>query len=182
MTKDYIDLDVRPILRDGGEPFGKIMETIATLEPEQGLRLYVTFKPVPLFHALATKGFAYEATEIGGGDWEVLFSRITSGRKDDGHKPQPAHAAPAPDSHVWPDPVRSMDNRDLEPPEPMVRILAALEAMQEGEILSALLCRKPTFLIPEIEKRGHTWRGDFEPDGKTYKILVCVGGSGDDAA
>lgn len=182
MTEDYIDLDVRPILRDGGEPFGKIMETIAALGPEQGIRLYATFKPVPLFHALATKGFVHEAREIGGGDWEVQFSRAANDRVDDGQPPQPTRTADARDPQAWPDPVQSMDNRDLEPPEPMVQILAALETMQEGEVLSALLCRKPTFLIPEIEKRGHIWRGDFEPDGKTYKILVCVGGTGDEAA
>jgi TusA-related sulfurtransferase len=68
-----------------------------------------------------------------------------------------------------------MDNRDLDPPEPMVRILAATEAMANGEVLSALLCREPMFLLPELAKRGHAWRGAFEPDGKTYKILIRVG-------
>lgn len=182
MTEDYIDLDVRPILRNGGEPFGKIMETVAALGPQQGLRLYATFKPVPLFHALAAKGFVYEAREIGGGDWEVQFSRASTDQADDGQPAQPARTAPARHPHAWPDPVQSMDNRDLDPPEPMARILAALEAMKEGEVLSALLCRKPAFLIPEIERRGHTWQGDFEPDGQTYKILVRVGETGDKVA
>jgi TusA-related sulfurtransferase len=71
--------------------------------------------------------------------------------------------------------VQHLDNRELDPPEPMVRILAATEAMKEGEVLSALLCREPIFLLPELAKRGHAWRGGFEPDGKTYKILVRVG-------
>ena len=56
-----------------------------------------------------------------------------------------------------------------------MRILAATEAMKEGEVLSALLCREPMFLIPELTKRGHAWRGGFEPDGKTYRILVRIG-------
>lgn len=173
MTEDYIDLDVRPILRDGGEPFSKIMETVATLGPAQGLRLYAPFEPVPLFHALAARGFVYEAREIDGGDWEVQFRRATSDQAD--NAPPPPRANPIGDSRAWPNPVQSMDNRELEPPEPMVRILAALETMRKGEVLSALLCREPIFLIPEIEKRGHAWQGNFEPDRTTYKILVRVG-------
>jgi TusA-related sulfurtransferase len=72
-------------------------------------------------------------------------------------------------------PSQHLDNRDLDPPEPMVRILAAIESMKQGEVLSALLCREPTFLLPELAKRGHRWRGGFEPDGTTYKIYIKVG-------
>jgi TusA-related sulfurtransferase len=75
-----------------------------------------------------------------------------------------------------------MDNRDLDPPEPMVRILAATEALREGEVLSALLCREPIFLLPELAKRGHAWRGAVEGDGKTYRILIRVGAAGKEAA
>jgi TusA-related sulfurtransferase len=170
MTTQFIDVDVRPTLRAGGEPFGEIMATIAQLQPGQGLRLLATFEPVPLFHVLGSKGFSHEAREIGGGDWEVLFSPATA--------TAPVDTAPgksASDNGAWPSPVQEMDNRDLDPPEPMVRILAATEAMANGEVLSALLCREPMFLLPELAKRGHAWRGGFEPDGKTYKILIRVG-------
>jgi hypothetical protein len=54
--------------------------------------------------------------------------------------------------------------------------------MQEGEVLSALLCREPIFLLPELAKRGHAWRGGFEDDGSTYRILVRVGAAGTSAA
>jgi TusA-related sulfurtransferase len=83
--------------------------------------------------------------------------------------------APAADISDWPAPVQELDNRELDPPEPMVRILAATESLKEGEVLSALLCREPIFLIPELAKRGHSWRGGFEPDGKTYRIFVRAG-------
>lgn len=73
MTETFVELDVRPILRSGGEPFGEIMGAIAGLEPGQGLRLLATFKPVPLFNVLGARGFAHEARELADGDWEVLF-------------------------------------------------------------------------------------------------------------
>ena len=171
MPGAFVDLDVRPILRTGGEPFQKIMETVATLAPGQGLRLLATFKPVPLFSVLGSKGFSHEDRELEGGDWEVLFRPTPSASAA---RKEPS-AAPAPDTASWPEPVQHLDNRELDPPEPMVLILAATEAMKEGEVLSALLCREPIFLIPELAKRGHAWRGGFEPDGQTYKILVRIG-------
>ncbi len=171
MTTTFMDVDVRPTLRAGGEPFGEIMAAVNTLPPGQGLRLLATFKPVPLFHVLGSKGFTHEAREIGGGDWEVLFS--PSGA--DAEETAPATAASS--DEAWPKPAREMDNRDLDPPEPMVRILAATEEMQPGDVLSALLCREPMFLLPELAKRGHAWRGAFEPDGTTYHILIRVDGA-----
>ena len=68
-----VDLDLRPMLRAGGEPFEKIMETVAALGPGQGLRVFATFKPTPLLLVLESKGFAHEAKELDGGEWEVLF-------------------------------------------------------------------------------------------------------------
>ncbi|HET7606382.1 MAG TPA: DUF2249 domain-containing protein [Sphingomicrobium sp.] len=171
MTTEMIDLDVRPTLRNGGEPFQEIMQAVGALQPGQGLRLLATFKPVPLFTVLGSKGFSHEEKEIGGGDWEVLF-RPTEGAAEPGS----AATATSSDDGDWAAPARTMDNRDLDPPEPMVRILAATEEMSGGEVLSALLCREPVFLLPELAKRGHAWRGDFEPDGTSYKILIRVNG------
>lgn len=176
MTTSFVELDIRPILRAGGEPFQKIMENVAALAPGQGLRLFATFKPAPLFSVLGSKGFSHEAQELEGGDWEVLF-RPTEAASDRGLK-----SAAASNALNWPEPARELDNRDLDPPEPMVRILAAAENMREGQVLSALLCREPLFLIPELAKRGHAWRGGFERDGKTYKILVRVGAAKEAAA
>jgi uncharacterized protein (DUF2249 family) len=169
MSTTFVDVDVRPILRSGGEPFQQIMEAVAALTPGQGLRLFATFKPTPLLSVLGSKGFSYEATELEGGDWEVLF------RRADNAAPGLAPATAAADTSEWPDAVQELDNRELDPPEPMVRILSATEALKDGEVLSALLCREPIFLLPELAKRGHAWRGAFEPDGKTYKILVRIG-------
>ncbi|WEX08594.1 DUF2249 domain-containing protein [Chelativorans sp. AA-79] len=169
MTMTFVDLDVRPILRAGGEPFEEILSAVAALGPGEGLRLLATFEPVPLFSVLGAKGYSHEARELEAGDWEVLF------RPTGVEKPSEAEVSiAAGDGEEWPEPVTEMDNRDLDPPEPMVRILAATETMKEGEVVSALLCREPVFLFPELEKRGHCWRGGFEPDGKTYRILVRV--------
>jgi TusA-related sulfurtransferase len=172
MQAAFVDLDVRPVLRAGGEPFEAIMDALAGLEPGQGLRLLVSFKPVPLFAVLGSRGFSHEEKVLEGGDWEVLFRPMPSAASPE---TEPASTVSTQDTADWPEPAQHLDNRELDPPEPMVRILAATESMNEGEVLLALLCREPIFLLPELAKRGHAWRGDFEPDGRTYKILVRVG-------
>jgi uncharacterized protein (DUF2249 family) len=177
MAGTFVDLDVRPILRAGGEPFDKIMIAVSTLKPGQGLRLLATFKPTPLLSVLGAKGFTHQCKELEGGDWEVLFTPPDAGSARD----TSTTISPEEDS-AWPDPVQQLDNRELDPPEPMVRILAAVESMKQGDVLSALLCREPIFLFPELAKRGHRWRGAFEPDGKTYKVLIRVGNAQEAAA
>ena len=160
----YIDVDVRPILRAGGEPFSVIMAALERLEPGQGLRLYATFKPLPLFAVMADKGFAHSASEIHGGEWEVLFTPADTTPAARSSRAQPAES--------WPEPVVLLDNRDLDPPEPMVRILGAAEQLAPGQTLSALLRREPVFLFPHLEKRGYQWLGGFTPDGSTYELTV----------
>jgi uncharacterized protein (DUF2249 family) len=161
---EYIDVDVRPILRAGGEPFSVIMAALERLEPGQGVRLYAPFKPAPLFAVMADKGFAHSARALDAGEWEVLFTPAAT--------QPPASPVGTPAFDDWPEPAVRLDNRDLEPPEPMVRILAAAEKLRPGETLSALLRREPVFLFPQLEKRGYRWLGGFSPDGATYELTV----------
>lgn len=172
MSIPPLDLDVRPILRAGDEPFGAIMEAVAGLAPGQSLRLLAPFKPAPLFGVLGARGFEPSAREIGGGDWEVLFTPQAAATPP----PAPA-AANGAEPDLWPEPSIELDNRDLEPPEPMVRTLEVLERMAPGETLAAILPREPIFLIKELETRGHRWRGATTDDGG-YRIVVLAGEAG----
>lgn len=75
MTEDsLVTVDVRETLKSGGEPFSDIMKAVAALKPGQGVKLLAIFKPVPLFSVMASKGFSHSEREIGGGDWEVVFT------------------------------------------------------------------------------------------------------------
>lgn len=170
MNNQPYDLDVRPILRAGGEPFSAIMQAVAALTPGQSLRLLATFKPLPLFEVLGARGFAAAARDIGNGDWEVLFTPIDAA----GVQPMQRAASSFDPPDDWLSPAMEIDCRELVPPEPMVKVLEAVEALASGEILGALLPREPRFLFPELEKRGHAWRGDKRPDG-SYWIAIRRG-------
>lgn len=66
-------LDVREDLRQGREPFTKIMETVRNLAPEEALELIAPFEPRLLYLVLAEHGFSHEATQDPDGSWRVLF-------------------------------------------------------------------------------------------------------------
>ena len=158
------ELDVRPILKAGDEPFSTIMEAVARLEPGQSLRLLAPFKPVPLFGVLGARGFEPHAREIGDGDWEVLFSPAGSAPGDPETKDPYAGLE-------WPEPRVELDNRNLDPPEPMARTLEAVETLAPGETIAALLPREPLFLFEELKARGHDWRGTLTADG-SFRIVI----------
>ena len=130
------DLDVRPILRDGGEPFAEIMAAVAALGPQQVLRLRAIFEPAPLYGALGRKGFQHWTERLAEDDWMVWF-----------HRPA----------------AIELDVRGMEPPEPMVRTLEALERLAPGERLVQVNQRVPKFLLPELDARGFTY--DIQEEG-----------------
>ncbi len=162
-----LTLDVREELRNGGEPLPRILKAVASLAPGQALRLLATFEPLPLYAVLGRKGFDHEAMCHDGKNWEVLFSPQAP-------RPEPASpAAPVSKESCaggWPKPSTYLDNRGLEPPEPMIRILDALEHLGPGEVLEALNERDPVFLYPELQARGaaiHT-----EKVGEGVRLLI----------
>lgn len=170
-----LTVDVREELRKGGEPLPRILQAVKTLAPGQALRLLATFEPLPLYAVLGRKGFGHSATRHGEGDWEVLFEPQAAGAAEPA---KPASAAPASGASAvsgWPKPTAHLDNRGLPPPEPMVRILDALEHLGAGEVLEALNEREPVFLYPELQARGaaiHT-----EKTGEGVRLLIRRAGA-----
>lgn len=166
-----LTLDVREELRNGGEPLPRIMATVRALKSDQPLRLLATFEPLPLYAVLARKGFDHSAVRLGEGDWEVLFTPGTGQASsvpgtETTASPSAADSPAAADAdRVWPAPATSLDNRGLPPPEPLVRILDALEHLGPGEVLEAINERDPVFLYPELEARGAAIRVDHRADG-----------------
>ncbi len=66
--------DARPVIAAGGEPFGDIMTAVAALADEEELVVIAPFEPVPLEGMLSSRGFSYDAVDVGG-DWRVTFRR-----------------------------------------------------------------------------------------------------------
>ncbi|WIJ26901.1 DUF2249 domain-containing protein [Devosia sp. RR2S18] len=161
-----LELDVRPILRNGGEPFSAIMGAVNALAAGQRLRLFVTFRPEPLFEVMAKKGFSNEAMALQGGDWQIVFTPTAA-------KP-PGGSADNP--NTWDDPKHYLDCTEMELSEAETIVLDRLASMPEGEVLFAIFMGEPTSFFSTLKGRGHAQVGDFAEDGQTYRLLIRSGG------
>lgn len=170
MLSRFKDLDVRPILREGGEPFPAIMQAVQTLEPDEGLRLLATFRPTPLLAVMARRGYEAEVNELAEGEWEVLFTPVSTSVA------KVSLSLGAEEAAGWPDPLWQLDLVGLEPPVPMEKILSRISLMEPGEVLFAVFSDQPVFLMLELDKHGHQWVGKSDESGNTYRMLVRVGG------
>ena len=168
---DIIQLDVRDDLKKGLEPFSKIMDATAKLQPGQNLLLLAPFEPKPLFDVLAKHGFSHSERQMEGGDWEVLFTRDgknnSEPQKNENKRPVVENSAlRAPHSAIV-----EVDARGLEPPQPMVKILEMIAALPDGAELRARTDRRPMHLYAQLESRGFTGQTEEQNDGSFITII-----------
>jgi uncharacterized protein (DUF2249 family) len=173
MSHTTVKLDVREDIRNGREPFGKVMQTVARLKDSEQLLLIAPFEPAPLYAVLAQQGFSRQSKPTATGDWEVLFTRGPGASAD------PSATAASfqqqgvskPRSCSGP-PVLEVDARGLEPPQPLVKILEALATLPEDARLRALTDRRPMHLYPQLEARGFVGKSEEQKDG-SFVTHVC---------
>ncbi len=63
-----------------------------------------------------------------------------------------------------------LDVRDLEPPQPMVKVIKALEDLKEGEVLEVLGSRPFTHLLPRLRELGF----EYELKEKEGEYLLRI--------
>lgn len=64
-----------------------------------------------------------------------------------------------------------LDNRGLEPPQPMMRTLTRLEKMIKGEKLTIINDRRPMFLYEHLDELGYKYTTTPNSDG-SFKIEI----------
>lgn len=64
-----------------------------------------------------------------------------------------------------------IDARDLEPPEPLERVLQTLALLRPGQSIRLLLPREPFPLYPILAARGYGHVTNMDVDG-SYVILI----------
>ena len=76
-TPDHktVTLDVREDIRQGREPFEKIMAAVDQLQPDETLLLINSFEPRPLYRVMVRNGFTHWAEQTADGDWKIYFRR-----------------------------------------------------------------------------------------------------------
>ena len=129
------------------------------------LHLRAIFEPAPLFTVLGKRGFAHESTAHSADDWSVFFWKAAT-------PPAQSDVPPSGDDVPPADATTSyLDVRGLEPPEPMMRTLTALETLSAGRTLVQINARVPRFLLPVLAERGFAWEVDESRDDR---VLVRI--------
>jgi uncharacterized protein (DUF2249 family) len=172
-----IILDVRPLLAAGNSPCQAIDESITRVPKDGTLVLLVPFEPVPLYDKLRAHGFSHTSEQLPGNLWRVTFHHNQSATQTSA---APVCGCSGPDlaRSALADPQNAhlkIDARRLEPPEPMVRILEALERLPEHGTLEAHTDRKPVHLLALLRSRDCSARSDTQPDGSCLTTIWRIG-------
>lgn len=139
-------LDVRPNIASGDDPQQLIAGHVSELAPGSVLKITAPFRPVPLLMLLSKQGHHAEASELGPKEWSV---EVVIG------------GAP-----------QVEDLRDLEPPEPLERLLTVGEQLPVGGVYLARLPRFPRLLVPHLKERHLHGAIHEEADGSVLIQLV----------
>jgi uncharacterized protein (DUF2249 family) len=133
------------------------MTTAQTVPVGGVLKLVTPFQPVPLYTVLGGIGFRHASACVGPAHWETLFTREAAGAAEGAAPP----ACGCSDGRS----VVEVDVRGLEPPQPMVRILEALDAAGSGVELRARTDRRPLHLLDLLQARALTAESSENDDG-----------------
>lgn len=164
-----VELDVREELRAGREPFSLIMAAVRDVRADEALVLRATFEPAPLYAVLGRQDFSHWTERLADDDWRVTFYRA-SAEADENDAVEDGVV----EDGIVDDDVVVLDVRDLEPPEPMVRTLEALETLPQSKTLLQINVRVPMFLLPILEERGFTYQINEQQAG-VVRIFIKHG-------
>ncbi len=162
--------DVRPI--PGRVKHAQIFQRWFDLAVGQHFVLLNDHDPVPLYYQFEAEfsgAFSWEYLERGPDEFRVKITKlrpVTGSVATRPARPQPT-SAPAPVNAG----LRDLDVRGLEPPEPLIRILDALESLPAGNTLRAHTDREPCHLFAEAEQRGFRHDCKEQPDGSWVTVL-----------
>lgn len=172
MSRKVVKLDVRDDIRQGREPFGKIMMAVAALGANEDLLLVAPFEPLPLYGVLEARGLFHRTTPGENGDYSVLFTRDEASVASAALASSSASLSSSPRGKACGGPpVLDVDARGLEPPEPLVRILEAVAALPNSASLRARTDRRPVHLHAQLEERGFVGTTDEQSDGSFITLI-----------
>lgn len=152
------ELDVRPSLAKGIDPFTLIMQTLKETPEDVVLKIINTFEPIPLIKILNGKGYASYVETIN----ETVFtyflktSNTTAPTNKKNNISKVKEEELDIEKNKFQNKIKEIDVRDLEMPLPMVTILNELETLQKGTALFVHHKKIPQYLLPEIEDRDFT--------------------------
>ncbi len=145
-----VEFDVRPIISGGKDPLKFILAKVKELNNDEILLLINSFEPIPLYTVLGRQGYGHKV-EKEDDVFKIYFykdSTLASAEKE---------KETSNDSEINIadfENIIELDVRDLEPPEPMIKVLEAVSNLDNSTALLLHHHREPMMLYPKLEERG----------------------------
>ncbi|HMZ45859.1 MAG TPA: DUF2249 domain-containing protein [Chitinophagaceae bacterium] len=171
ISKENIkELDVRPVINSGNDPFNIILNSVKQLQKGDVLKLINSFEPAPLIPILNKQGFEafveHESSEVVNtyfykiNETEINSPDLTNNEED------------------WQSIIEKYSNnlvtidvRNLEMPLPMLTILEEIEKIPNYKALYVYHKRIPVFLLPELKERNFDYRTKEITDGEVHLLI-----------
>lgn len=175
-----VELDVRPMLAKGKDPLKVILAELKAMQMNECLKVINTFEPVPLITLLKKQG--YKSWTVQEEAQLVNTYLVRSG----GKAVQPVLPVLAADKTIAasdfdqkvnsfrPGRLHTIDVRELEMPQPMIRILKELQVLKNDEALFVHHKKLPVYLLPELADRGYEYYTQDSQDGKLNMLIYRV--------
>ncbi len=168
----HINLDVRDDIKNGADPFQKIMKAVNDLKGDEALYLTNSFEPFPLYSVLKNKGFEHITNRTNEG-FQIIFFRDKTGNITNKISEE------ADENNFTDEDLKNLahqkntqiDVRGLEPPQPLLRIFEILENLKGDESLYIIHERKPVHLYPKLKDAGYKFLTE-ETSEDLYTIKV----------
>ncbi len=167
-----IKLDVREDIKNGADPFKKIMEAVNKLKDGEALDLINSFEPFPLYSVLKNKGFEHITNKAPEG-FEIIFFRNSAAK--------PVKVSEEAGENQFSDEdlknlahkqnIIELDVRGLEPPQPLLKIFSTLESLKDDDALHIIHERKPIHLYPRLKDAGYKFLTE-ETGDDLYTIKI----------
>ena len=158
LPQQIIEFDVRPIIDAGEDPLSEITKKVKSIPNKGALKIINTFEPTPLISLLKKQGFDCFVDQVDHETVETYFYKTND-------VPVQINTEPEKNSEGWDELVKkfegkteTVDVRQLEMPQPMMTILAAIEKLPEDSALFVYHKRIPVFLLPELRERKFDYR------------------------
>ena len=170
---NIVDLDVRPILDSGVDPFNVIMDGLKNLKEGETLKIINTFEPIPLLNIIKKKGYEYESERPEEGVVHTYLKKVGGAVTVEEETPKVSERELTYEDleRKYEGKLTEIDVRDLEMPMPMVTILEAIETLEEGHALYVHHKRLPQYLLPELKEREFDYKAQ-EVDADNMKLII----------
>lgn len=160
--KNIRELDVRPYLDQDIDPLKEILKLVNSVKTGECIKIINSFEPVPLISLLQDRGFLHQVDVL---EENLVITWFKKREEGELTTALPEDHLVSADKRLFdsvldqfkPEKIRRIDVRQLEMPQPMLRIVEHLEGLTVDELLYVHHKKLPVFLIPELAKRGLTF-------------------------